>query len=116
MTLPEQAVRLSVHLGENDHVGGRPLYEALVLAAREHDLAGATVVRAGMGYGGSSRLHTGKILRLSGDLPLVVEMVDSREHIDAFLPVLEALLGDTSALVTLEPVRVLRYGRRGAPA
>ena len=104
MTLPEEAVRLTVHIGENDHAGGRPLYEALVLAAREHDLAGATVLRAGMGYGGSSRLHTGKILRLSGDLPLVVEMVDTRERIDAFLPALEDLLGETSAMVTVEPV------------
>lgn len=113
MSLREDAVRLSVYIGEKDHHEGRPLHEAIVLAARRHDLAGATVFRAGMGYGHSSRLHTGKLLELSGDLPLLVEMVDSRAAIEAFLPVLDGMLADTSALLTLEPVEVIRYGRAG---
>ena len=78
--------------------------------ARELHLAGATVLRGPMGFGHSSRLHTSKILRLSEDLPLVIEIVDSKEKIDAFLPVLDAMMG--SGLVTLEKVQVLRYGER----
>ena len=110
MPLREHAVRLTIHLGESDHYHGKPLYEALVLAARTQDLAGATVLRAGMGYGHSSRLHTSKLLRLSGDLPLLVEIVDTRARIEGFLPTVEQMLGNGSGLVTLEPVQVLRYG------
>ena len=108
MQIPEAAVLLRVFLGENDRHAGRPLHEAIVLKAREMHLAGATVLRGSIGYGKSSRLHTTKILRLSEDLPLVIEIVDSEERIDAFLPVLDGMI--RGGLVTLEKVRVIRYG------
>lgn len=108
MQLPEQAMLLRIFIGENDSFEGQPLYEVIVLKAREMHLAGATVMRGPMGYGRSSRLHTAKILRLSEDLPLVIDIVDAEERINAFLPTLEAMMG--SGLVTLERVRVLRYG------
>lgn len=108
MQVPEQAVLLRIFIGENDRSEGRPLYERIVVRAREMQLAGATVTRGAMGFGRSSRLHTTKILRLSEDLPLVIEIVDSEEKINLFLPVLEAMM--SSGLVTLEKVRVLQYG------
>lgn len=108
MEIPKEAVLLRIFIGENDRDDGRPLYEAIVLKARELHLAGATVLRGAMGFGHSSRLHTAKILRLSEDLPLVIEIVDSEEKIDAFLPTLDDLM--TSGLVTLEKVKVLQYG------
>lgn len=108
MQIPRQAMLLRIFIGENDRDDGRPLYESIVLKAREMQLAGATVLRGGMGFGQSSRLHTTKILRLSEDLPLVVEIVDGKEKIDAFLPVLEGIM--SSGLVTLENVQVLQYG------
>ncbi len=108
MRLPEEALLLRVFIGEDDEADDRPLYEAIVLAARAQGLAGATVLRGPMGFGRSSRLHTAKILRLSEDLPMIVEIVDAAERIEAFLPTLERLVG--SGLVTLEKVRVLRYG------
>jgi len=108
MHIPKDAMLLRIFLGENDRWQGRPLYEALVLKAREMHLGGATVLRGPMGFGHSSRLHTAKILRLSEDLPFVVEIVDSDDRIRAFLPVLEGMMG--SGLVTLEKVQVLRYG------
>jgi len=108
MQIPEAAVLLRVFLGESDRHEGRPLHEAIVLKAREMHLAGATVLRGSIGYGKSSRLHTTKILRLSEDLPLVIEIVDSEERIDAFLPVLDGMI--RGGLVTLEKVRVVRYG------
>lgn len=108
MQIPEQSLLLRIFIGEDDREDGRPLYEAIVLKAREMHLAGATVLRGGLGYGHSSRLHTTKILRLSEDLPLVVEIVDSEEKINSFLPVLDAIM--TSGLVTLEKVQVLHYG------
>lgn len=110
MQIPRHAMLLRIFIGEDDRDDGRPLYEAIVLKAREMQLAGATVVRGGMGFGQSSRLHTTKILRLSEDLPLVIEIVDSEEKINAFLPALEALM--SSGLVTLEKVQVLQYGVR----
>jgi PII-like signaling protein len=109
MQLPQDALLLRVFIGENDRHGVKPLYEAIVLAARERGLAGATVLRGPMGYGVSSRLHTAKILRLSEDLPLVIEIVDSKDRIEAFLPVLETMM-TASGLVTLEKVQVIRYG------
>jgi PII-like signaling protein len=112
MQIPEEAVLLRVHVGEDDRVEGRPLYEAVVLKARELHLAGATVLRGSMGYGASSRLHTAKVLRLSEDLPIVVEIVDDEEKVQAFLRELEPMLTG-GGLVTLERVRVLRY--HGAP-
>jgi PII-like signaling protein len=111
MQLPREAVLLRIFVGEDDRADGKPLYEAIVLKARERHLAGATVLRGPMGFGRSSRLHTAKILRLSEDLPFIVEIVDSEENIDAFLPELDAIMG--SGLVTLEKVRVIRYGDGG---
>lgn len=114
MQIPTDAVLLRIFLGENDRHEHRPLYEAIVLKAREAGLAGATVLRGPMGFGHSSHLHTAKILRLSEDLPLVIEMVDSEEKINAFLPTLDAIMG--SGLVTIEKVKVLRYGNGSAGA
>jgi PII-like signaling protein len=108
MQIPRQALLLRIFIGENDRDDGHPLHESIVLKAREMQLAGATVMRGGMGFGQSSRLHTAKILRLSEDLPLVIEIVDSEEKINAFLPVLEKIM--SSGLVTLEKVQVLQYG------
>ncbi len=108
MQLPRDAVLLRIFTGEQDKFGHKPLYESVVLKAREMNLAGATVLRGPLGYGHSSHIHTAKILRLSQDLPTVVEIVDTQEKIDAFLPVLSAMIG--SALVTLEKVQVLQYG------
>jgi len=98
---------LRIFIGESDCWQHKPLYEAIVLAAREAHLAGATVLRGPMGFGKSSLVHTAKILRLSADLPLVIEIVDSEEKINAFLPALDSMIG--GGLVTLEKVRVLRY-------
>ncbi|MBD3775258.1 MAG: DUF190 domain-containing protein [Rhodobacteraceae bacterium] len=114
MQVPEQALALRIFIGEDDKDDGRPLYEAIVLKAREMHLAGATVLRGALGYGHSSRLHTTKILRLSEDLPLVIEIVDSEDKINAFLPELDRLM--TSGLITLENVRVLQYGANGRKA
>jgi PII-like signaling protein len=106
--LPEESVLLRIFISERDRYQGRPLYEALVLKAREAGLAGATVLRGPLGYGHSSYLHTAKILRLSDDLPLVVEIVETQAKIGAFLPVLDEMM--ESGLVTIEKARVLRYG------
>jgi PII-like signaling protein len=111
MNLPHEAVLLRIFIGESDRWEHKPLYEAIVLKARELHLAGATVLRGAMGFGKSSRLHTAKILRLSMDLPLVIEIVDSEEKIRAFLPVLDQML--KGGLVTLENVKVIEY-RAGA--
>jgi PII-like signaling protein len=113
MDIPHDSVLLRIFLGESDRFEHRPLYEAIVLRAREERLAGATVLRGPMGFGRSSRLHTAKILRLSEDLPIVVEIVDSEARIQAFLPVLETMMS-SSGLVTLEKVKVIRYGGPGA--
>lgn len=115
MKIPRDAVLLRIFLGEDDRDQHRPLYEAIVLKARELHLAGATVLRGPMGYGHSSRLHTTKILRLSEDLPFVVEIVDSEDKINQFLPVLDGMM--SSGLVTLEKVQVLQYGieKNGKP-
>jgi len=98
---------LRIFIGESDRWHHRPLYEAIVLKARELHLAGATVLRGPMGFGKSSVLHTAKILRLSMDLPLVIEIVDSEEKIQSFLPVLDQMM--KGGLVTLEKVRVIDY-------
>ena len=107
MQLPHEAVLLRIFIGESDRWGHKPLYEAIVLKARELHLAGATVLRGPMGFGKSSRLHTAKILRLSMDLPLVIEIVDSDEKIQAFLPILDEMMG--GGLLTLEKVKVMDY-------
>lgn len=108
MTLPRDAMLLRIFIGEDDRFERQPLYEAIVLKARDMQLAGATVLRGAVGFGHSSRLHTTKILRLSQDLPLVIEIVDTQDKIDAFLPVLDAMM--PSGLITLEKVQVLQYG------
>jgi uncharacterized protein len=108
MQIPKQAVLLRIFIGEDDKVNGAPAYEAIVMKAREMHLAGATVLRGPMGFGESSRLHTTKILRLSEDLPLVIEIVDSEDKINGFLPVLDGMM--LSGLITLEKVQVLQYG------
>jgi len=108
MQVPKDAILLRIFFGEDDKYGNQPLYEAIVLKAREMELAGATVLRGAMGFGHSSVLHTTKILRLSQDLPIVVEVVDSKEKIEAFLLVLAEMTG--SALVTMERVQVVQYG------
>jgi PII-like signaling protein len=108
MQLPRDAMLLRIFCGEDDKCGNRPLYEAVVLKAREAHMAGATVLRGPMGYGKSSRLHTAKILRLSTDLPVVIEIVDTEEKIRSFLPVLDGMI--KSGLVTLEKAQVLQYG------
>jgi PII-like signaling protein len=108
MQIPNDAVLLRIFLGEEDKFESKPLYEAIVTKARELHLAGATVLRGPMGYGHTSRLHTTKILRLSDDLPLIIEIVDGEDKINAFLPVLDKMMG--SGLVTLEKIKVLRYG------
>ena len=112
MQIPNQAVSLRIFIGESDHCDGRPLYEAIVMKARELHLAGATVLRGPMGFGKSSRLHTSKILRLSEDLPLLIEIVDSEDSINAFLPILDGMM--SSGLITLEKLQVLQYGAKTA--
>ena len=107
MQIPREAVLLRVFLGEEDRHHHQPLYEAIVLKAREMHLGGATVLRGPMGFGRSSRLHTAKILRLSEDLPIIVEIVDSEEKIQQFLPILDEMMG--SGLITMEKVQVIQY-------
>lgn len=113
MKLPEQGCLLRVFLGESDRWEGKPAYEAIVLAARSAGLAGATVTMGAMGFGAHSRVHTFKLLRLSEDLPVVIEIVDSREKIDAFLPQLDEIVKE--GLITMEDVRVIRYRAGDGP-
>ncbi|ALK07845.1 DUF190 domain-containing protein [Blastochloris viridis] len=115
MQIARNAMLLRIFFGESDRHGHQALYEAIVTKARECQLAGATVLRGPMGFGQSSRLHTAKILRLSFDLPMVVEIVDTEDKIRGFLPMLDAMMsaGPTSGLVTLEKVEVLQYGPDG---
>ncbi len=107
MKVPQESLLLRIFIGEQDRHGHQPLYEAIVLRARDLHLAGATVLRGSLGFGLSSRLHSAKILRLSQDLPVIIEIVDSAEKIESFLPVLETMMG--GGLVTLERVRVIHY-------
>lgn len=107
MTIPEGGYLLRIFVGESDRYGHHPLYESIVLKAREQGLAGATVLRGVMGFGKHSILHTAKILRLSEDLPMIVEIVDSREKVENFLPLLDEMISD--GLVTLERVKVIHY-------
>jgi PII-like signaling protein len=111
MELSEQSVLLKIYIGEDDRADGHPLYEAIVLKAREHGLAGATVLRGPMGFGRSSRLHTAKILRLSQDLPVIIEIVDVADKIESFIGTVTQMT--QSCLITVENVRVIRYGHNG---
>lgn len=114
MQLPQDAMLLRIFIGESDRWQHKPLYEAIILKAREMHLAGATVLRGPMGFGKSSRLHTTKILRLSYDLSLVIEIVDVAEKINSFLPLLDEMM--KGGLVTLEKVRVIHYRANDANA
>lgn len=107
MKVPEDGYLLRIFIGESNKWHGRPLYEAIVLKARELHLAGATVLRGPMGFGANSRLHTARILRLSEDLPMVIEIVDSRAKIDSLIPYIDEMVQE--GLVTLERVQVVKY-------
>lgn len=107
MTIPQDGCLLRIFIGESDKWQGKPLYEAIVMKAREMHLAGATVLRGPMGFGANSRLHTLKVLRLSEDLPMVIEIVDSRGKIDELLPHIDQMVQE--GLVTMEKVQVIKY-------
>ncbi len=107
MKLPEQAMMLKIFIGESDRYKGKPLYEQIVLKARELNLAGATVCRGILGFGADSRIHTSKILELSEDLPIVIEIVDTEENINKLIPFIDETVEE--GLVTLEKVRVIKY-------
>ncbi len=113
MTIPYNGILLRIFIGEADKWHHQPLYEAIVFKAREMGMAGATVLRGPLGFGAHSHLHTSKILRLSMDLPIVIEIVDSEESINKLVPLLDDMVQD--GLVTLEDVRVLKY-RAGSKA
>ncbi len=107
MKLPEEALLLRIFVGESDQIHGKPLYEQIVMKARELNLAGATVIRGVMGFGAGSRIHTAKWLELSADLPMVIEIVDTEERINLLMPFLDETV--TEGLVTLEKARVIKY-------
>jgi len=107
MKLPEQAVLLRVFIGESDMKNGKPLYEQIVLKARELNLAGATVLRGILGFGADSRLHSAKLLELSEDLPVVIEVVDTKENIDRLMSFIDENV--TEGLVTLEDIQIIKY-------
>jgi len=107
MSLPTEGKLLRIFIGEADRFDGKPLYEAVVLEARKRGLAGATVIKGFMGFGAHSRIHTAKLLELSQDLPVIIEIVDAPDKIEAFMPDLEAMVGD--GLITLERAEVLLY-------
>jgi uncharacterized protein len=113
MKLPSEADLLRIFIGESDKIGGRPLYEVIVELARKKGLAGATVLKGCLGFGANSRIHTTKILRLSEDLPMVIEIVDKPERIQELLPELDAMIQE--GLVTLEKVRIIAYRHSERP-
>lgn len=107
MKLPFEAYMLRIFIGESDKTGGKPLYEVIVKEARKRGMAGATVLRGFLGFGANSRIHTSKVLRLSEDLPLVVEIVDAEDKMEAFMPYLDNIIDE--GLITMEKVRVIAY-------
>ena len=107
MKIPEEGYLLRIFIGESDSHKGHALYEAIVTKAREMNFAGATVLRGIMGFGAESHIHTAKILRLSDDLPVVVEIVDSKEKIDKLIPWLDEVVQE--GLITLEKMKVIKY-------
>ena len=113
MEIPHEATLLRIFIGESDRYEQKPLYEAIILKAREMHLAGGTALRGPIGLGKSSRMHSSKILRLSMDLPMIIEIIDSQEKIQGFLPVLDKMI--TGALVTMEKVRAVHYRRMTSP-
>jgi uncharacterized protein len=108
MRLPSGAILLRIFLREDDTCGNLSLYQAIVLKAREMHLAGATVFRSPLGFGNSTKVHSASLFRLSHDLPLVIEIVDTQEKIDSFLPILSEMM--PSGVVTVEKVKILKYG------
>jgi len=112
--LPEEGMLLRIFVGESDMSGSKALYEQIVLKARELNLAGATVTRGLMGFGAHSRMHTAKLLRLSEDLPLVIEIVDTQEKLDTLMPFIDETVKE--GLITLEKVRVIKYRHGGETA
>ena len=112
MKIPQNGFLLRIFIGESDRWHHQPLYEAIVMKARELGMAGATVLRGPMGFGAKSHLHTAKILRLSEDLPMVIEIVDAKDKIDTLMPHIDVMVAD--GLVTLEPVDVIHYRANGA--
>ena len=114
MVLPKEGFLLRIFIGESDRYQGQPLYEWIVRTAREHELAGATVLRGLEGFGAHSRVHTAKILRLSTDLPIVIEIVDTLEKIDAFLPVIDEAVPEGMATLERVQIRFYRSGSKGS--
>ena len=110
MKLPEEGMLLRIFIGESDSFKGKPLYEQIVLQARELNLAGATVIHGTMGFGAGSRIHTAKIVRLSEDLPIIVELVDTEEKLNSLMPYLDETVKE--GLITLERVKVVKYRRK----
>ena len=113
MHITGAALRCRIYVGETDHWHGRPLYDALVVRARELELAGATVLRGVEGFGAHSRLHTAKVLRLSENLPMVVEIVDTEARVREFLAACDDMISE--GLVTVDPVEIVKYGARAEP-
>ena len=113
MVLPEEGCLLRIFIGESDRHAGKLLYEWIVLKAREQGLAGATVLRGMMGFGAHSRLHSFKIERLSEDLPIIIELVDTREKLEAFLATIDAVIAEGLATLEKAEVRFYRPGARG---
>ena len=111
MKLPEEGMLLRIFIGESDSFKGKPLYEQIVLKARELNLAGATVIHGTMGFGAGSRIHTSKIVRLSEDLPIIVELVDTEEKLNSLIPFLDETVEE--GLITMERVKVVKYRRKG---
>ncbi len=112
MLLPEDGYLLRIFIGESDKHGGKPLYQWIVFQARAQGLAGATVLRGIMGFGADSRIHTAKIERLSEDLPIIIELVDTREKLEAFLPVIDAAIGEGLATLEKAQIRFYRTSRK----
>ena len=110
MKLPEEGMLLRIFIGESDSLKGKPLYEQIVLKARELNLAGATVIHGTMGFGAASRIHTAKIIRLSEDLPIIVELVDTEEKLNSLMPYLDETVKE--GLITMERVKVVKYRRK----
>lgn len=116
MTLANEGCLLRIYIGQDDRRDGLPLYEWIVRRAREHGLAGATVLRGKEGFGAHSRLHPGSLLRLSSDLPLAVEIVDTRERIEAFLPLVDGAVAEGMATLGRVEIRICRDGVKGEPS
>jgi PII-like signaling protein len=112
MTLPEEGYLLRIFIGESDRQEGMSLYEWIVRTARQHGLAGATVLRGLEGFGARSRIHTARILDLSSDLPIIVEIVDTLEKIEGFLPIIDSAISDGLATVEKVQIRFYRSGKQ----